>query len=79
MILKLTKNKIAIVSGDGEIGTAELYGGTLSERAIRSRLTRERCHGDRWARAVQWSHVNIYGEVGYDLETGEPCVWPVTD
>jgi hypothetical protein len=75
----LTEKKIAIVSGEGENGTAELYGGALSERAIRSRLTRERCHGDRWARAIQWSHDNAYGEVGYDLETGEPCTWPEID
>ncbi len=41
--------KIWIVSGEGEIGSAELYTGKLTLRALRMRLTRERCHGDRWA------------------------------
>lgn len=41
--------KIEIVSGEGERGTATPYTGKLTMRALRSRLTRERCHGDRWA------------------------------
>ena len=53
----LTENLIAraefirIVSGEGEIGTREDYTGKRTLRALRSRLTKERCHGDRWAYA----------------------------
>lgn len=39
-----------IVSGEGEVGTNEEYDGAMTARAIMSRLTKERCGGDRWAR-----------------------------
>lgn len=39
-----------IVSGEGEGGTAEEYDGAMNVRAIMSRLAKERCGGDRWAR-----------------------------
>ena len=42
---------IRIISGEGEVGTIEAYTGKKTERAIKCRLTRERCNGDRWARA----------------------------
>lgn len=42
---------IRIVSGEGTVGTAEAYTGKRSVRALKARLTRERCNGDRWARA----------------------------
>lgn len=42
--------KIEIVSGEGMgEGTTKLYTGKRTERAIKSRLTKERCNGDRWA------------------------------
>lgn len=41
---------IRIVSGEGEQGNVRAYTGKRSVRAIKSRLTRERCGGDRWAR-----------------------------
>jgi hypothetical protein len=68
--------EIRIISGEGEIGTVERYSGKRSERAIKLRLSRERCNGDRWARAVQYSHENEHGKVGIDLETGEYCTFP---
>ena len=43
--------RIAIQSGEGEIGAYELYTGRRTVRAIKARLTRERCGGDRWAYA----------------------------
>lgn len=43
--------EIRIVSGEGEIGTAVRYDGKRTIRALKSRLTRERRNGDRWARA----------------------------
>jgi hypothetical protein len=68
--------EIRIISGEGEIGTVKRYYGKRSERAIKLRLSRERCNGDRWARAIQYSHENEHGKVGIDLETGEYCTFP---
>ena len=70
--------RIRIVSGEGEgPGTVERYVGTGSDRAIKARLTRERCHGERWAYAVIYSHESQYGQdVGTDFETGEECDFP---
>ena len=42
---------IMIISGEGEVGTPEEYTGKRTVRALRARLTKERCHGDRWAYA----------------------------
>ena len=65
-------NDILIVSGEGEVGGTESYNGTRTMRAIKSRLTRERCHGDRWARALVYSHDAEHGRVYVDVMTGEP-------
>jgi len=43
--------RIDIVSGEGEIGTVERFVGARTIRALKARLTRARCGGDRWARA----------------------------
>ncbi|WP_419589665.1 hypothetical protein [Thiolapillus sp.] len=43
-------------------------------RAIRARLTRERCGGDRWAHAI--AHVS--GVEGINLDTDEPAYWHAT-
>ena len=48
--LLATGKPLKIVSGEGENGTAQDYAGAKTVRAIKSRLTRERCGGDRWAR-----------------------------
>lgn len=45
------KGKITIFSGEGERGTRELYTGKHTDRALKMRLTKERCNGDRWAKA----------------------------
>lgn len=66
-------NEIRIVSGEGEIGTIESYNGKRTLRAIKMRLTKERCGGDRWAKAKVFSHSNEYGDVFVDVETGEYC------
>ena len=41
--------EIEILSGEGEEGTREDYEGARTVKAIRARLTSERCGGDRWA------------------------------
>ncbi len=45
-----TGKPLEIVSGEGENGMVEIYTGVKTVRAIKARLTRERCGGDRWAR-----------------------------
>ena len=41
--------ELHIISGEGELGTVEAYIGARTARAVKSRLTKERCGGDRWA------------------------------
>ena len=43
--------EIRIVSGEGTVGSSVVYTGKRTIRALKSRLTRERCNGDRWSRA----------------------------
>lgn len=42
---------VQIVAGEAELGTIKDYTSTRTVRALKSRLTRERCGGDRWAKA----------------------------
>ena len=41
-----------IFSGEGERGASQRYLGKKTRIALRSRLTTERCNGDRWAYAM---------------------------
>jgi len=66
-------NEIRIVSGEGAVGASEIYSGKRTIRAIKMRLTKERCGGDRWANAKVLSHSNEFGNVFVDIETGEYC------
>lgn len=75
--LKNDKNEIVIISGKGAgPGHVERYEGCGSDRALKARLTRERCSGDRWACALIYSHDNEYGRVGINFETGEYETYP---
>lgn len=69
----IAKNKIVIISGEGETGITEEYTGKRSIRAIKTRLTKERCNGDRWAKAIVFSHSSEYGNVHVNIESGEYC------
>ena len=40
--------KIEIVSGEGIVGTKEIYTGKRTLRALKMRAKKERCEGDRW-------------------------------
>jgi hypothetical protein len=42
--------EIQIISGEGTMGTVEEYTGKRTSRALKLRLTKERCNGDRWAK-----------------------------
>ena len=66
-------NEIRIASGEGAVGASEIYSGKRTIRAIKMRLTKERCGGDRWANAKVFSHSNEFGNVFVDIETGEYC------
>lgn len=47
--MDLENGDILIYSGEGDTGTFERYFGNRSLKAIRGKLSRERCGGDRWA------------------------------
>ena len=79
IIDKGCSNDIVIVSGEGELGRAEVYTGKRTSRAVKLRLTKERCHDDRWAKAIVYSHENEWGKVGINIESGEYCGYPKID
>lgn len=65
-------DRILIFSGEGEHGTWEVFHGVRTVRALKYRLARERCGGDRWASAwvsEQKGKFRVYDQV--DLEKGE--------
>ncbi len=67
--------RVVIISGEGTGPEAvEPHTGAPTMRAIRARLTRERCGGDRWAHAI--AHVS--GVEGINLDTDEPAYWHAT-
>ena len=68
-------NNITIVSGEGiGEGIVEPYTGKRTMRAIKMRLTKERCGGDRWAKALVFSHVSQCDiDVFINVETGKYC------
>ena len=64
--------QVVIISGEGEgPGAIEPHTGAPTLRAIRVRLTRERCGGDRWAHAIAYV---AEGE-GVNVETDSPRYW----
>lgn len=66
--MDLTKGGMLIMSGEGETGTIERYEGARTAQAIRSRLSRERGHGDRWARVWIETRPGIYGKLSKGLD-----------
>lgn len=44
-------SKAIILSGEGERGVCQRHTGRATLRAVNRRLNKERCGGDRWARA----------------------------
>lgn len=72
-------NDIKILSGEGDYGNFELYTGKRTPRAIKMRLTKERCGGDRWARALVYSHSVHGADIYYNVETGDSKSLPQED
>jgi len=67
---ELANENIYIISGEGaDTGFGEKYTGKCTNRAIKLRLTKERCGGDRWACAA----VKV-GDNFLDYETGDYVV-----
>lgn len=64
--------RIDIVSGEGEgHGHRSMHTGRPTMRAIRMRLKKERCHGDRWAYAwIKTPYESVNGPIWVDAETG---------
>jgi len=59
--------KITILSGEGESGTRELYTGKHTLRALKLRLTKERCNGDRWAKAEYTTDSEVWNPEILDI------------
>jgi hypothetical protein len=72
-------NDIAIISGEGTSGTAIFYKGKKSIKALKYRLTKERCHSDRWAKAIEFRGIAHDGntKIGINLETKTYTVYPL--
>ena len=65
----MTKKVYWVLSGGGETGSWEKK--IATERGILRILSRERCGGDRWARAFGDIYATKIGMAGSDVETGE--------
>jgi hypothetical protein len=65
--------RIEIVAGEGEgHGHRSVHTGRPTMRAIRARLTRERCGGDRWAYAwIKTPYESVNGHIWVNAETGQ--------
>lgn len=65
--MDLENGDMLIYSGEGDSGTFERYFGVRSAKAVRSKLSRERCSGSRWASV--WVELNGNQDNGW-LESG---------
>ena len=65
----MTKKVYWVFSGEGEIGSWEKK--IATKRGILRILSRERCGGNRWARAFGDIYETEIGMAGSDVETGE--------
>jgi hypothetical protein len=74
-LLKDQNNLVYIISGEGTgEGHREKYHDVRTITAIKNKLTRERCNGDRWAKAIITSHVGKHGQVVYlNFDSCEYC------
>lgn len=68
MLNKYPESEIMIFSGEGINGSFETYTGTRTQRAIKSRLTKERCNGDRWAKAYIYTYDTAEGRLFVNLD-----------
>lgn len=72
----LKSDKVLIFAGEGVVARPPVvYEGKRTARAIKRRLTQERCNGDRWAKAAVYSHTNDYGDVYVTFFSNETFVY----
>jgi len=69
--MEITNQKIIIVSGEGQIGSIEIFKGKKTKKAINRKLNQERCGGDRWAKVYQYLHDTSEESVWKNLENNE--------
>lgn len=54
---------INVIAGEGEVGIVTPYDGKITVRALRARLTKEQCCGDRWAHleygGLRWTYEEV--------------------
>lgn len=67
------KHEYRIISGEGA-GPGTIETAWLTDIGVKRRLTRERCNGDRWARAFYRIASGLL--VFVDFETGEARAFP---
>jgi hypothetical protein len=60
------KQRYLICSGEGEVGHFEITN-KITEIGLKRRVTAEKCDGDRWCKAWEYSHVRIEPEGEYDF------------
>ena len=65
----ISTGRVLIMSGEGEVGRTVEYHGTRTTRAIRARVARERCGGDRWCYVYVRMHDDVYAML--DVYTGD--------
>ena len=69
--------KIVILSGEGSVGTFEEFTGKRTARSLKTKITKESCHGDRFVRVFASAgdkyEDNTFIELGSDdlQPTGE--------
>ena len=64
-------NNAIILSGEGITGTLSTHTGRPTLAAINRRLAKERCGGDRWARAFTPAGDGYAPDAYVDIHTGE--------
>ena len=71
--MDLENGDMLIYSGEGDTGSFERYFGARSPKAIRSKLSRERCSGARWASV--WIELDGVQDKGWRLARIEHKVY----
>ena len=69
----IATSRIVIAAGEGLVNTTYDYSGKRTMRGVKAALKKERCGGDRNAKAIVFSHQDGNVGVWLDVETMEYC------